>query len=103
MDVTHSPPLQESGDPVLRFPARGPFEKIHYGLPELYIVEVAIDRPPQGNRGKSKSHLRVQPSFIIAHNKTITMTYLASNVSNRLRGDPIHLNNLCDMFLDLDS
>lgn len=52
-----SPPLKESVDPTLCFSTRRPFEEIHDGPPELYVVEVAVNSPPRRDRGKRESYL----------------------------------------------
>jgi hypothetical protein len=93
----HSPPLEESVNPALRFTTRGPFEEVHNDPPELYIVKVTIDRTPRGNRKKHKSHLPAQSPLMINQTNTIMMTYLTGDVYNGARSDFIHFDNLGHM------
>jgi hypothetical protein len=71
---TPSPPFEECINPTPRYSTRGLFEKVYNGPPTLFIVEVAVNRLPRGNRRKCKLNLSCGHRSIIklARQKRLT-------------------------------
>lgn len=59
-----SPPLEEFSHPIVRFSTRGLFKEIYDVPPKMYIVEVAVNSPPRGNRRKRKTYLPVYHYYL---------------------------------------